>query len=82
MLKPPMKPADKARGRFGAALVWKSCFKDLLGAIESMSKYMSKLEQNYWISRSFTQGSLPLPYKESKLFWNKGEDAGVCKDRK
>lgn len=41
-----MKPADKTRGGFDGALVRKSSHKDLLDAVEGMSKCMSKLEQN------------------------------------
>lgn len=78
--KPPMKPPDK--DRFDAALAWKSCPKDLLEGVEGMSKYMSKLEKKDWIFTGLFQGSLPLPSKESKLFWNKKEHVGIYKDRK
>lgn len=81
LLKPPVKPARKTRVGSGAPLVRKSCLKDTLEATEGMSKDMSKLEQND-CSRGLTQGSSPLPSKDSKQFWNKREDAGTYKDRK
>lgn len=58
LFKPPMKPADKTKDGFDAALVKNSCPKDLLEAVEGMSKYMSKLEQNDAMYLNF-QGSHP-----------------------